>query len=84
MRCRYATSVVRLRDVDELYPGESDGQLNSRRAYAVSTQTLRKPKNDHLVLALPHIEYGFEPILDDGGGSDFDACADDDWVIEGL
>ena len=77
------TGVVRLRDVNEFYPGESDDQLDSRRAYAVNTQILRKLKNGYLVFALPHIEYGFEPVLDEGE-SDFDALTDDDWAVEGL
>lgn len=103
MRCRHATGVVKLKDVDELCPDESDDQLDSGCAYAVSAQTFHKLKNDHLVLAckcqavspaglvgkrpyrlqlaLPHFEYGFEPVLDDGG-SDFGALIDDDRAAE--
>lgn len=77
------TGVVKLKDVNELYPGESDDQLDSRRAYAVNTQILRKLRNGYLVFALPHFEYGFEPVLDEGE-SDFDALTDDDWAVEGL
>ena len=78
-----ATGVVKIDEVNKTYAGESSSQLDSRRAYAVNTQILRKLKNGYLVFALPHIEYGFEPVLDDGE-SDFDALSDDDWVMEGL
>ena len=70
---RDATGLINVADVNARI-GDTPANMNSRRAYALNTQVLRKAGRGRLRFALPHFERYFSQADDDA-----EEAYDDEW-----